>query len=258
MTVYRLGDGRYIQGRYVQEIVEFLGVPEEEVLHRLNNPGVMEEWNAWVTDDEDREQITRFYRENTAYIYDLMKWHYSSADPSGVPDNSLNLRETKDTLLGHCYLRREQIQTAIDYGCGVAAYALDIAPLGFELTLAEVPGKVFDFARWRTRCHGYQFKEVEILDDAPLKESYDLIICHDVFEHLPDPVKVARHLFQHLNPGGQLHGRPIWGGPSEAVSCPHLRHNQVLDGGRWEQVMAEIGFRLVPEYGRSFVWQKTP
>lgn len=98
--------------------------------------------------------------------------------------------------------------TFCEYGCGVApvtARVLRRFP-GWRYTLVDVPSPPLDFARWRFR----RSPNVEILEpgfgsDLPLRAMYDVITCLDVLEHVINPLEVARHLVEHLEPGGTLH-----------------------------------------------------
>ncbi|MFS0706144.1 class I SAM-dependent methyltransferase [Cellulomonas sp. 179-A 9B4 NHS] len=56
--------------------------------------------------------------------------------------------------------------------------------------------------------------------------TFDVIVCADVLEHLPDPVDVLRRLLAHLRPGGSV-----------VVSVPNVTHGSLrlaLLQGRWQ------------------------
>jgi len=71
-----------------------------------------------------------------------------------------------------------------------------------------------------------------LLQEFP-QESFDLILCLDVLEHLVDPWASLRQLKTLLRPGGRL-----------ISSLPNIRHHSVvlplLFGGRWEYQEAGI------------------
>jgi len=56
--------------------------------------------------------------------------------------------------------------------------------------------------------------------------TFDVIVCADILEHLPDPVDVLRRLLVHLRPGGSV-----------VVSVPNVAHGSLrlaLLQGRWQ------------------------
>ena len=79
------------------------------------------------------------------------------------------------------------------------------------LTITDVPSEHFEFARWRLERKipqsqaRFTLTTLAVTGDAlPLTESYDVIVISEVFEHLHNPLAVARHLVEHLKPGGRL------------------------------------------------------
>lgn len=56
--------------------------------------------------------------------------------------------------------------------------------------------------------------------------TFDVIVCADILEHLPDPVDVLRRLLAHLRPGGSV-----------VISVPNVTHGSLrlaLLQGRWQ------------------------
>lgn len=94
-----------------------------------------------------------------------------------------------------------------EYGCGVApvtAWLRRRFP-GWRYTLVDLPAPTLEFARWRFRgIANVEFEEPGLGADLPLTRAYDVITCLDVLEHVVNPLQVARHLVEHLKPGGTL------------------------------------------------------
>jgi len=80
-----------------------------------------------------------------------------------------------------------------------------------DQAITDVPSEHFEFARWRLERKipqsqaRFTLTTLAVTGDAlPLTESYDVIVISEVFEHLHNPLAVARHLVEHLKPGGRL------------------------------------------------------
>jgi 2-polyprenyl-3-methyl-5-hydroxy-6-metoxy-1,4-benzoquinol methylase len=97
--------------------------------------------------------------------------------------------------------------TLCEYGCGVAPVTAFLRPRfpAWRYTLVDLPTPTLEFARWRFREHpNVEFSEPGLGADLPLRGAYDVITCLDVLEHVVNPLQVARHLVDHLKPGGTL------------------------------------------------------
>ena len=95
-----------------------------------------------------------------------------------------------------------------EYGCGVAPVTAWIRPRfpAWRYTLVDLPTPMLEFARWRFRGFpNVETKEPGLGADLPLTRAYDVITCFEVLEHVVNPLEVARHLVDHLKPGGALH-----------------------------------------------------
>ena len=101
-------------------------------------------------------------------------------------------------------LKLKSGERLLDYGCSISSFTYWISKkhINIDITLADLPSPVFDF------CKHYYSESCSFInitpDVFPLKDNYDVILLLDVFEHVPDPLELAKHLVSHLNPGGRL------------------------------------------------------
>lgn len=78
-------------------------------------------------------------------------------------------------------------------------------------TLVDVPSEHLRFGAWRIQRAIIRFRSThrfEVLEVRPgmlpLSTVYDTIAILEVYEHLPNPLEVTRHLISHLKQGGSL------------------------------------------------------
>jgi len=97
----------------------------------------------------------------------------------------------------------------LDYGCGTAflAYHAKLNRSDLNIYLADIPeAATKDFVLWRFNRKNIFFNWLDIPNDEDLdfNQNYDLIRCHDVFEHSFFPLKVINYFYNTLNNGGYL------------------------------------------------------
>ena len=94
----------------------------------------------------------------------------------------------------------------LEYGCGFAPISTSLFhyhPNKFNLTIADIPGFTFHYAKWKLKPFGV--KTIDINSASfPSLEKYDAIFIITVLEHLTNPLAVIKHLTKSLNPGGLL------------------------------------------------------
>lgn len=176
-------------------LAEFTGLDEEECLARLREAEPATMANAWRrASPTTPSQIRRFYSEAHEYIWELLAWNASKAYQPYL-SRVARLNEI---------LPPGQHPRALDYGSGVGTVALLLADLGYDVTIADVPGPTLDFARKRLTRRGFTFEVVEVREDVPdlCSEGWDVITSFDVLEHIVDPVAVTKALVRALAPGG--------------------------------------------------------
>lgn len=103
--------------------------------------------------------------------------------------------------------------SVLDVGCNYGAFARHLTTKGCEVTGIEIGKELAkDAADW---CTKVVVGDVETLDlgDALGGETYDVITCLDVLEHLREPAATLSRLGEVLRPGGRI-----------IISIPHVAH----------------------------------
>ena len=187
----------------LREIAEYFGIEVNSILRDYNEvkakyPGFVkwsnlsaEEWNGKKIDQRDINEVMNFYRNTPNYIYELMEYHST--------DSKQMLSKTVIELI-----KEHKFKTILDFGAGICQDSIVAGREGLESTAADIPGKTFDFGKWRIKKYNDSITTIDIHDETPLEESYDAITCFEVLQHVVNPEKTLLHMINHINSDGRL------------------------------------------------------
>lgn len=89
----------------------------------------------------------------------------------------------------------------LELGCGNGLLLVTLKHMGFE----QISGNdLSDAARNDLSLQGIRFEKSDIEKHFPYNEKFDLILLHNVFEHLLDPLFVLQQCKKHLSEGGKI------------------------------------------------------
>ncbi len=95
----------------------------------------------------------------------------------------------------------------VDVGCGGGLLAEALARAGAEVTAIDLAPSMIEVAKLHAAGEGlridYRVQSVEALA-AEAPDSFDVVTCMEMLEHLPDPAPVMRALSRLLKPEGSL------------------------------------------------------
>ncbi|MEW5768100.1 MAG: class I SAM-dependent methyltransferase [bacterium] len=227
---------QYYKFKALREISQYTGenikIVSKKIKESAKNAVDSWEENLPKTDKE----IKDWYSKTDIYIYQLMRrcGYY--------PGSRL---EWLSEILRYC-----QGKKVLDYGCGVGHLGIELIKHGFEVTNADVPGRTFNFVKWRYQKKGLLTKFVELNDKFSLSETYDVILCTDVLEHIPNPIDTLRLLSKHLKGDGIL---LIKMGEEENEECP--LHLDAINKSNYFSIMEELGFQQITKESSEDMWK---
>jgi len=238
-------DPAYVTEDDLDDLASFTGLDRDACLRRLRDYSPSELAAVWRrVAPRTPEEILNFYRSTDLYIWDLMQWHASNAR-----------RPYWEAL---AYVTEHHPAAAgwgrvCDFGCGIGTDGLFLASYGYAVTLVDVDSAVLRFARHRFERRGLKAAFIESQSALPeLRGTYDVVVCFDVFEHLPDPLEAVRRLVGALRDGGLLVQQGSFGDGGDHP-C-HLGDGVARFGGlKWHIHLARFGLRKVTE----LVYRKT-
>jgi SAM-dependent methyltransferase len=204
-----------------------------QLLKEYDNPGInvsraMHQYglepHKWT------DKLTEFYSQTDAFLYELIVWNLNKCK-----------RRMRRRIGKYLYKNIGQNLNILTVGDGLGVDSIYLARAGHHVTYFETSAYAQAFAKMFFADYA---KDINVLDnpDQIPKNSYDVVICLDVLEHVPDPsgfveiitsyLKLNGHLFVHA-PFYQIH-------PSTPT---HLKSNRKYSGSL--RLYEKHGLKLV-------------
>ena len=197
-----LEDNAYLVGLIAGLTGDSADRVREKLVHEHHNPGAAVhkalrelriEPYVWS------DKLVEFYQQTDAFLYETLVWNRT------LMKNQMRVFMAS-FLAAYC----PGPQRIITFGDGLSIDSLFLAEAGHSVDYYEVSQRCIRFAQSLGDRVGRQLSIVTSADDIAT-ESYDLAVCLDVLEHLPEPPQVVAQLASYLRPGGRLivHA-PFW------------------------------------------------
>jgi 2-polyprenyl-3-methyl-5-hydroxy-6-metoxy-1,4-benzoquinol methylase len=164
-----------------------------------------------------QDSYADFYQQTDAFLFETLVWNRNPV--------KIQMRQWIGEYLRHGDRGPVRILT---FGDGLGIDSLYLTQAGHAVDSFEVSEPCIRFARALGDRMG---TAISIIDspDAIAPESYDVVVCLDVLEHVPEPGNLVKQLAGYLKPGGRLivHA-PFWF-VHPAVTT-HLAANRTYSG----------------------------
>ena len=179
----------------INDLMELDGIDEEEVFKRFKNKLELrnEEWKE--VDKSNPKSVEDYYVNNNYEIYDHFHWHLNKRRPfdKKIVETIKKLYPDKKTEI-------------LDFGCSGGQVAFMLAKEGYIVTTYEPNKKCNDFISLRFKKNKLKVKKLAYPISDKIKNKYDVILCFDVLEHIPDEKfeEVMNLLGRLKTPGGEI------------------------------------------------------
>lgn len=116
----------------------------------------------------------------------------------------LKIMEINDRLL-----KLDPEKTKIlDYGCGIADPSILLSLNNYNVTIADLDDKKFEFAKFRCKIRNLKIQPIGINqteEPINLDKKFDFIIMAEFLEHVRNPLIFLKFAIDHLKKGGILY-----------------------------------------------------
>jgi SAM-dependent methyltransferase len=185
--------------RLIEAVQTTTGEPTETVIQRLIDEETCCGKN--VRRDADAAGLKRyvwsqelidFYRTTKSFVYESAIWNRTPL--------KMQMRE----WIGQ-FVRKHNLvgRRVVTFGDGLGFDAAFMAMLGCQVTYFEPSLECAAFAKSVFEQNGLQVKQVTSPDQVEAG-SYDVVVCLDVLEHVPNPPEVVELFSKWLRDGGYL------------------------------------------------------
>jgi ubiquinone/menaquinone biosynthesis C-methylase UbiE len=145
---------------------------------------------------------------------------------------------------------------ALDVATGAGHTGLYLASIGWQVTLADISGKMLERASATARERGLHVETRQhAAETFPYEDgAFDLVTCRVAAHHFSDPPAFVRETARVLKPGGAFllidgsieDGQPVaeeWLHAVEKFRDPS--HHRLLSQGAWTKLCQDAGLRVV-------------
>jgi SAM-dependent methyltransferase len=138
------------------------------------------------------DKLTEFYSQTDAFLYELIVWNLNKRK-----------RRMRRRIGKYLYKNLGQNLDILTVGDGLGVDSIYLTRAGHHVTYIETSAYAQAFAK---KLFADCAKDINVLDDPNQiqKNSYDVVICLDVLEHVSDPPGFVKTLTSYLKSNGYL------------------------------------------------------
>jgi 2-polyprenyl-3-methyl-5-hydroxy-6-metoxy-1,4-benzoquinol methylase len=158
-----------------EDLADFEKVPIDEIRRRFAYKQELRNEEFSKVDKSDKNSVNDYYINNNYEMYDHFFWHLEGR-------RSFDKKLVEDIKRSY----PEKVTEIFDFGCGGGQTAYMLAKEGYQVTVTDKNKKSLDFIKFRCIRHKVKIKIVPYPIHEQFKNKYDIVMCFDVLEHVPD------------------------------------------------------------------------
>ena len=159
----------------IEDLSEFEGVSREEILKRFLKRFELRKKEMDKVDWSDSDQVLEYYINNHWEMYDHLEWHFK-----GRRSFDKNLIE------GIKEKYPDRATEILDFGCNAGQVSYMLAKEKYLVSCCDYNKKAMDFISFRFTKQRQKIKKIPMPIHKQFNNKFDIILCHDVLEHIPD------------------------------------------------------------------------
>ncbi len=175
--------------------------------------------------------LENFYVETTAFLFESVVWNRSSLKQE--------LRQWITSYLQSNYNRPIRV---LVFGDGLGFDSAYFAGAGHDTSYFEVSELAIQFASKVHAACGQQVERLTTIEEVRA-QSFDVIVCLDVLEHVEDPAGLVQLLSSILRPDGRFITHALFWYIAPSVGT-HLASNRRFSGD-WKRLYRPEGLRPI-------------
>lgn len=198
-------------------LLKFTNFSQDEVEENVWMEALEPGWNVLrdvsrfgVTPHVYNEAMEHLYQEGTSFIFETLVF-WAKSERQQWTMHARNRIEHYRIANG----RVPKDLSILVFGDGTGNDSLYFASSGYVVDYFDIPGsQTFDFAYKRFDFHGLLTSQIRIVDnyESCLNGQYDIVICFEVLEHLPNPLSTIKDLYKIIKPNGIVFVTEAFGG----------------------------------------------
>jgi len=170
-----LKEDKIDRNEMVEDMMEFEKLTKEEIMSNFLHKFELRAEEMKKYDMKDPKENFKYYQENHYEIYDHLEWHFKGRRNF---DKKL-LNEIKTDF-------PDRATEILDFGCGAGQMSYMLAKEKYIVSACDPSKNANDFMSFRFTKRRQKIKRIPMPIHPGFKNKFDVIMCFDVLEHIPD------------------------------------------------------------------------